>query len=429
MLNRISLTTQVDWRQTLFCLLFCALLGLPAAADAGQQPPRQDRLRVFLDCGPCDFDYLRREVDFVDYVRDRKDADVHILVTTQGTGAGGTEYVFRFIGLGPFNGINDELKFASQQTSTSEERRAGYTRVLKLGLVRYATSTSLAEYLHLTYKPGAAQTQATPSPADDPWNLWTFRVRGSGSISGERSNSSRNFNSSFTANRTTDEWKWNSSVNLNFRESTFTLSNGEKFLDDSHDHNASALLVKSLGDHWAAAVRGRWASTTFLNQDRAVRAAAGVEYSFFPYQLSATKELTAQITLGVSNFDYIERTIYEKDQETVGDLYFITRFDTQQPWGSMEASFETSMYLHDPARHRLEVDGFFDVRLFKGLSLNMGGSASRIRDQLYLRAGDATDEEILLRRRQLATGYRYSLSMGFSYTFGSIFNNVVNTRF
>lgn len=416
------------WRQTLVCLIFCTSILLGARIGAAQTVPTSDRLRVFLDCTACDFDYLRREIDFIDYVRDRRDADVHILVTTQGTGGGGTEYVFKFIGLGRFAGVDNELKYASQQTNTRDERRAGYTRVLKLGLVRYVTSTSLADYLNLTYKP-AVDAAVPATPAADPWNLWTFRVRGGGSLNGERSNSSRNFNTSFSANRTTEEWKWNSSLNLNFRESSYTLSSGEKFVDDSHDHNASALLVKSLGDHWAAAVRGRWASTTFLNQDRAVRAAAGVEYSFFPYQLSATKELTAQLTLGVSNFDYIERTIYEKDGETVGDLYFITRFDTQQPWGSIEAAFETSMYLHDPARHRLEVDGFFDVRLFKGLSLNMGGSASRIRDQLYLRAGDATDEEILLRRRQLATGYRYSFSMGFSYTFGSIFNNVVNTRF
>jgi hypothetical protein len=59
----------------------------------------------------------------------------------------------------------------------------------------------------------------------------------------------------------------------------------------------------------------------------------------------------------------------------------------------------------------------------------MDGGWSRIRDQIYLRAGEATDEEILLRRRQLATGYRYRFSAGLSYTFGSIFNNVVNTRF
>ena len=410
------------------CLaFFCVAVVIPAAVSA--QQPAPERVRVFLDCDACDFDYLRREIEFVDYVRDRKDADVHVLATTQGTGGGGTEYVFKFIGLGRFAQVDDELRYTSAQTNTREERRAGYTRVLKLGLVRYVSSTTLAEHLNLTYRPQTQSTTAPASPADDPWNLWSFRVRGGGSVNGEQRSNSRSFNSSFTANRTSEAWKWNSNVNLNRRENSYTLSSGDEFLDTSHDHNASVLLVKSLGDHWAAAARGRWASTTFLNQDRAVRAAVGLEYSFFPYQVSARKELIAQLTLGVNEFDYTEPTIYEKSQEVVGDAYFITRFVAQQPWGQTEASFETTVYLHDPARHRLEVDGFIDVRLFKGFSLNMGGSATRIRDQLYLRAGNATDEEILLRRRQLATGYRYNFSIGFSYTFGSIFNNVVNTRF
>lgn len=408
-------------RQSLLCLLFFQAFVLSTTAAAGQ-----DRVRVFLDCGPCDFNYLRQEIQFVDYVRDRTDADVHVLATTQGTGGGGTEYVFKFIGLGRFAGMDDELRFASLQSSTDEERRIGYTRILKLGLVRYVAATDLAGQLTLTYRPPGDTAVTT---ADDPWNLWTFRLRGGGSVNGEQSNSARSFNTSFSANRTSDAWKLNSSVNLNFRENAYTLSDGEEFVDNSHDHNASVLLVKSLGDHWAAAVRSRWSSTTFLNQDRALRGAAGVEYSFFPYRLSARKELTAQLTVGVSQFDYTDTTIYGRDAETVGDLSFITRFNTRQPWGSTGLSVETSAYLHDPARHRLEVDGGLDVRLFRGFSLNLDGSASRIRDQLYLKAGEATDEEILLRRRQLATGYRYRFSVGFSYTFGSIFNNVVNTRF
>ena len=411
-----------SWRQgTLLCLFFCTSL-LPGVAAA------QDRVRVFLDCDPCDFNYLRQEVQFVDYVRDRADADVHVLTTTQGTGGGGTEYVFKFIGLGRFAGMDDELRYSSVQTDTRDERRAGYTRVLKLGLVRYVAATGIGDQFTLIYRPPDT-TETPPTPELDPWNLWTFRVRGSGSVSGEKSSSSQSFNSSFSANRTTDRWKLNSSLNLNFRENSYTLSDGETVIDNSHDHNASLLLVKSLGDHWAAAVRGRWGSNTFVNQDRSLRAAAGVEYSFFPYRVSARKELTAQLTLGVTQFDYIDRTIYEKDGESVADAFFITRFNAQQPWGSAGVSFETSGYLHDAGRHRLVLDGGIDVRIFKGFSLNADGTASRIRDQLYLKAGEATDEEILLRRRQLATGYRFRFSMGFSYTFGSIFNNVVNTRF
>jgi hypothetical protein len=405
--------------------LLLLLLLLPVAAAA--QPA--SRLRIFLDCDDCDDDYVRREIEFVDYVRDRKEADVHILVTTQDTAAGGEEWVFRFIGLGRFNGVNDELKYTSLQTTTDDEERAGYTRVLKLGLVRYVTSTPVADRLQVTYKeePGAKKEAAQAK--SDPWNFWIFRLEASAAVDGEQREKQQNYSGQLTANRVTAAWKVNTSLEFDWEEEHFTLSDGRKLVDSAHDHEANALVVKSLGDHWSAAVRGRAASTTFLNQDRAYRAGAGVEYSFFPYRLSSRKELTAQLTLGVNRFNYLERTIYGKTRETVGDLQFVASFDVTQPWGSADVTLETLTYVHDTARHRLELDGELDARLFKGFSLNVGASVSRIRDQLYLPAGDATDEEILLRRRQLATDYRYEFSIGFSYTFGSIFNSIVNTRF
>ena len=410
--------------------LLIACASSAVAQQAVPQPRAGDRLRVFLDCDDCDGVYVRREIEFIDYVRERKEADVHILVTTQDTASGGEEWVFKFIGLGRFNGVNDELKFTSLQTSTDDEERAGYTRVLKLGLVRYVTSTAIADRLQVVYK-GVPREQETrgPGPRADPWNFWIFRVEGSGSFQGEQREKAHNYSAQFSGNRVTEAWKINTSFELDFEEDHFTLNDGERLVDKAHDHEANVLVVKSLGDHWSAAVRGRAASSTFLNQDRAYRIGAGVEYSVFPYRVSARKELTAQLTLGANHFDYVERTIYGKDRETVGDAQFIVSFDVTQPWGSSDVTLETLTYLHDPRRHRLELDGELDARLFKGFSLNVGGSISRIRDQIYLEVGDATDEEILLRRRQLATDYRYEFSIGFSYTFGSIFNSIVNTRF
>ena len=43
----------------------------------------------FLTVGFGDIDFVRREVTFVDWVRDRADADVHVLVTSQRTASGG----------------------------------------------------------------------------------------------------------------------------------------------------------------------------------------------------------------------------------------------------------------------------------------------------------------------------------------------------
>ncbi|MEO8075319.1 MAG: hypothetical protein ABI818_03255 [Acidobacteriota bacterium] len=399
-------------------------LAQTPAAGAGES----DALRVFLDCSGCDFDFLRREIPFVNYVRDRKDAEVHILVTTQATGGGGTEYVFKFIGLGRFGHVDDELKYVAAQTHTMDERRHGYAQVLKLGLIRYVSSTTAAERLQLVYRPGRGAVTAT-DPAQDPWNFWSFRVRGNGSINGEASNKSRNLSTSLTANRTTDAWKINLSGSLNSHHNEFTLSDGGTLTDATHDHGVSGVVVKSVGEHWAAAGRGRLAASTFLNQDRASRVAGGVEYSVFPYADSSRRELTLQFTAGLNNFKYHETTIYGKNYQTAADGVLVGTFNVRQPWGSTGLSLEAATYFHDLARHRMVAAGNMDVRVFKGFSVTLDGSVSRIHDQLYLQAGEATDEEILLRRRQLATSYRYRFSAGVSYTFGSIFNNVVNTRF
>lgn len=399
------------------------------AQDTPNAAPASGALRVFLDCNRCDFDYLRREIPFVNYVRDRKDAELHILVTTQSTGSGGSEYVFKFIGLGRFEQVDDELKYVAAQTGTGDEHRAGYAHVLKLGLVRYVTSTTAADHLRLVYQPGGTAAALPPDPLADPWNFWSFRVRGSGSVNGEASNKSRNLSTSVSANRTTEAWKVNLNGSLNFRTNEFTLSDGETLTDASHDHGVGGIVVKSLGGHWAAAGRGRLGSSTFLNQDSASRLGAGIEYNVFPYAESSRRQLIVQLTANVNHFKYLETTVYGKDRETVADAVLLSAFDIRQPWGSSGLSLEAATYFHDLGRHRMVAYGDIDVRLFKGFSLTVDGSASRINDQLYLRAEGASDEEILLRRRQLATSYRYRLAVGVSYTFGSIFNNVVNTRF
>ena len=57
------------------------------------------------------------------------------------------------------------------------------------------------------------------------------------------------------------------------------------------------------------------------------------------------------------------------------------------------------------------------------------GSYAWVRDQLFLPAGDLSDEDVLTRRQALATGFEYFVSFGITYQFGSIFNNIVNPRF
>ena len=407
--------------------LVLLLSGFTAAQQQAHNPSQP--LRVFLDCNACDFDHLRREVAYVDYVRDRKDAGVHVLVTTQSNATGGQDFLIEFIGLGRFAPQKSTLRYSSPGSDTGDERRSGFARTFGLGLVPFLYDTPAMRDLSVQFTPPA--TAPTAETAErDPWNLWVFRLGSSINLNGESRGSERGIRANVSASRVTDIWKLSFNSNVEYEENTFKLSSGDEFTSVSKNWFARAMAIRSLGDeHWAAAARASMGASTFENRDLAMRAAAGLEYSFFPYSESTRRSLYAQYTIGVNHLVYIERTIFDKLEETVYDQLFETTLALRQPWGSARVSLEGASYLHDFSKHRLAVDGRIDVRLFRGFSLNINGNASRVRDQLYLPAGGASDEEILLRLRRLQTSYRYGLSMGFSYQFGSIFNNVVNPRF
>ena len=87
-------------------------------------------------------------------------------------------------------------------------------------------------------------------------------------------------------------------------------------------------------------------------------------------------------------------------------------------------------FLHDPTNlYNLSFGGRLSIRIARGLEWNIGGDISRIRDQIYIPLAELSDEDILLGRRQLPTNSSLSINTGFSFTFGSIYNNVVNNRF
>ena len=130
--------------------LFLLSLAAPYALvgqTALQQPDtldalKRDALKVYLDCRRCDKDYIRTEITFVNYVRDRKEAQVHILVTSQRTASGGQEYTLTFIGQQDFAGKHDTLTYVSRQQDTADIIRAGIVRTLKRGLMYYGGENS-----------------------------------------------------------------------------------------------------------------------------------------------------------------------------------------------------------------------------------------------------------------------------------------------
>jgi hypothetical protein len=411
-------------------------LFLTAQAAAPQQPApaapaAHPMVRVFLDCPRCDEDYLKREVTFIDYVRNREDADVHVLVTTQETGGGGQQFTLKFIGLGRFQGQDQTLTYNSPQTATDDERRAGFAERFRVGLVRYAVDSSIVDRLKVTF--AKADDTALKPGQHDPWDYWVFRIGASGDVNGEESQSGRSFRGSFSANRTTVAWRLSFEGFANYRDSTFLIDEEDgsrtTILSVNRNINAGGTVVKSLTQHWSLGVVGEGASETFRNYALRTRIGGGVEYDIFPYSESTRRLFTINYTVGYDYHRYREITIYEKIREQLMDHRLEGGVSLRQPWGSVSAVSSFSQYLTDPSKYSLNMFGGANIRVFKGFSVNAFGELSRTRDQIYLPLGQASTEEILLRQRQLATGYQYFLNFGVSYSFGSIFNNIVNPRF
>jgi uncharacterized protein DUF481 len=414
---------------------------LPAQVPADSTRTAQDSaLRVFFDCqgfgSGCDFDYIRTEITFVNYVRDRQDADVHILITTLETGAGGAEYTTAFIGRRRFAGTADTLRYFAGPNDTRDEVRQGLVRVLKLGLMRFVAATPLAKRIDISY---TAPAQTASTTVRDPWNYWVFNINGGLDLSGQKSVSSTSINGSFSASRTTPAWKFNFGLSENYDERTFrdvpvrdTLGNQigtETITSVSRHYFADGLLARSAGAHWS--VGSRWSAqrSTFSNFDLSFKVGPAVEYDIFPYAESTRRKLTLLYGVDVTRAVYADTTIFDKKQETLLGQSLSASLNVTQPWGSTSVSLTGSHYFQDFSKNRLELFGSFNVRLLKGLSLNAFGSVSLVHDQLNLPKGGASESEILLQRRELLSSYRYFTFINLSYRFGSSINNVVNPRF
>jgi hypothetical protein len=417
-------------------LLAIALLVpfLAAAARAGDDTKKDrdsqdlDELKktapkVFIDGSRLDIDYIRTEITFVNYVWDRKEADVHVLITQQRTGGGGREYTIAFIGLNGYANLNNELKFYSNRTETDDDVRKGMVQILKLGLAHYAARTPRSKILSLS-----TDRRLKPTAVVDTWDFWVFSFSTRGRLSGEKSRKYASFSANISLNRVTLASKFRLGFSGNIDESRFDYVD---FKDKSSSRfkGVDGLYVRSLGEHWSVGGYASLNYSTYSNIDTGISIAPAIEFDVFPYSQSTRHQLRILYRIGPTYNRYIEETIYDKLSQTLVSESLTATLSFTEPWGSSEVSVEGSHYFHDFSYNRLRIGGSLSLRILKGLALTVDGRYAAVHDQISLRKSEVSLDDLLLRRKELATGYNYSLSVGFSYSFGSVYSNVVNPRF
>ncbi len=386
-------------------------------------------IKVYVSGNYTDMQYLKKQIPVVDYVNDRKDADIHILVTSQSTGSSGSEYKLLFYGKNKFEGKLDTIKVITNQFDSEDNVRFKVTKGMKIGLLNYLHNSPVIEKLNIDF---AENDGGKPLRSEDPWNSWVFKTSFNGFFNGEASSKSSSLSGSFSANRTTEDLRLSFSLSNSYNENIYNYEvDGEnyEFTSITRSMNLGGSMVKSISDHWSWGMWGAASKSTYGNIDFSWSLLGGVEYNLFPYTESFNKQLRFAYKIGPSYNKYFEQTIFFKESEYLYTQSVSVNLSLTQPWGSASLGISGSNYLHDMNKYYLSFDTYFSINLLKGLSLNCLFDYSKIRNQISLARSGASVEDVLLRIRQLETQYSYFASVGLSFSFGSIFNSIVNPRF
>ena len=385
-----------------------------------------EQLSIFLDCRVCDNEFLRQNLGNTQFVRDQFLGDVHVFVVTQRNGSGGRSYEMEFIGKNEFEAINYKLTFSTDANMTNDETRKRILENLKLGLVRFWIANGTVEDVKVNVP--VPEEEKEEVKEDDPWNYWLFQIGAGGFFDGQEQSRFSNININASARRVTEKNKF--SFRMRFSESRNVFEfEGEEIvgINDRKSLNISDIL--SINDHWSYGFFGSVSSSTFNNTDLAWTFRPAVEYSFFNYVDSAKKQLTISYRNGIRFNDYIERTVFNKTEEYLWEHGIQLGGRVNQEWGNINGEISYNQFLNDTSLYAINFFLGTRIRLFKGFNFNVSGSYSITRNQITLPGGDLSLEELLLRQQQLQSGYNYFVNVGFSYSFGSIYNTIVNPRF
>ncbi len=415
------------------CLAVIAFFAVSAQKEA----KITGKLKVFIDCSNtwCDMSFLRTEINLVDFFLDNQAADVHVLITNQSTGSGGSQYQLIFFGQNLFRNLLDTLHFNTRPNTTDFEKRDLLIKYLKLGLAPFIARTDAAKDVTISFKKIESELNKKDSAAKitkDPWNYWVFRISTNGNINANKTIKSYLYNGNVSASRVTEElkvsfssWGTNNKTIYLFE----TDSTNEKFIARNNNYGMEHYLVKSINNHWSAGYQAIYSNDRSSNYKGQLYLRTAVEYNIFPYKDVNTRYFTCSYGI-ITRFNrYYDSTIYNKLKETLLAHSFEARLTLNKKWGAIFSGFSYSNFFHNWKLNNTGVNIGVNVRITGGLSFNIFLFGELVHDQVYLSRYGATEQEVLTRIRKLKSNYNFQTSFGISYRFGSKLNNFVNPRF
>lgn len=394
---------------------------------------RESALNIFIDCNySCDMNFIKNNITMVNYLRDVKDADIYIRVATQNTGSGGREYTLSFEGQKVYKGQKNEIIYTTEAISTSDERRNIMVKNLKAGLLPFVAQTPLFDHISIQYQEPEDGNQE--EIVEDKWNSWVYRISMNGWFNGQSNYNSLNLYGNISARKVTEQWKISLGLNGDLNRDKFVVSYDENdnpvyFISETSGYGLYTYAIRAINDHWSIGASNDVTTSTYSNIRLANDLSAAIEYNLYPYEEATERQLRFVYQPGYRFNSYADTTIYNKTYQHLAQHRISAAYETQAKWGSVDASLSFNQYFHDLDLYSIRFYTGVNIRVIRGLQVNLSGNVAWIRNQITLPKGDASEQDILTQQRELATNYSYWGNFGISYSFGSIYNNVVFPRF
>ncbi|MCU0416008.1 MAG: hypothetical protein MUE33_02370 [Cytophagaceae bacterium] len=327
------------------------------------------------------------------------------------------------MGSNQFKNKKDTVIVSTNASDSEDMIRQDLLQGIKRGLYEMCRNTPFEAVFTISLPPIADTLEQT---THDPWNYWVIAPGISGEYEGESNFSFTSLVAQMNIRRITHKSKFTLNIRYQYRFSRYRLDTVLQL--GVQEFKASPLYVKSINEHWSMGGIGEYQLDEFRNVRLGMRAAPIVEYNFYPYSINSRKQLRLAYQVGMQYWEYIRITVFDKLEELrpYQRLSFVA--EITQPWGSIRGVTTFNTYLDDWKQNRLSLKLNTALRLVEGLALTIEAEGSWINDQISLIKTPLDDTVYLLWGQQLPTRFNFYTEFGFSYTFGSIRNSIVNPR-
>ena len=381
------------------------------------------KIKVFLSCN-CDHQYIKQNTLIFDYVRDRTLSDIEVFIFDIKNASGGRKYSFEFKGKNQFQSKENKVSTDIGQNLTLKESRDALLKAYKIGIVFFLQNTLFQDKIEVTLN---NNDNTFFEPDTDQWKNWVFEISGSFNFQDEKSINEKQYNLEFEIDHVTELWRVRSDLGLR-RAVKFFKGEGENYSSERKRSYFTGSLVRSISNHFSTGFFGSFQTDTYTNYKSFFNFSPALEYNFIPYKDVLTREVTLAYKIGYNLYEYFEETLYGFTKQNLFNQSLTLNVRFREKWGNIYSFLVASQFLDQPNQRRLSLNNNLNLRVWRGLSVRLSGSFQLIRDQINLPKGETSIEDLLLRQRQISTDFENRVSLGLSYTFGSIYNNIVNTR-